>query len=214
MIEVLLADDHKIVREGLRQILGDTGDILVAAEAANGHEVMEHVRARHFDVIVLDLSMPGRSGLDLIKQLRDETPRCRILVLSMHPEEQYAVRAIRAGAAGYLHKDSASDDLVTAIRKVSGGGVYVSAAAADALVRGFMPGVSSAPHTQLSDREYQVFLMIADGVSITDIAQKLSLSVKTVSTHKSRILEKMGVTSAADLIRYAIRHDLAGDPGA
>ena len=196
MIRVLLADDHAMVRTGLKEILADTGDIAVAGEAANGHEVVASIRAQEYDVAVLDMSMPGRSGIELIKQVKSEKPRLRILVLSMHSEQQYAVRALKAGASGYLTKDSAAEQLVAAIRRIAGGGAYLN------------PAVEAPPHTLLSDREYQVFEMIAAGKSLTDIADRLKLSVKTVSTHKTRIMQKMGAGNQTDLIRYAIRHKL------
>ena len=214
MIRVLLADDHAIVRAGLREILAGTGDIAVEAEATSGHEVMERVRAAEYDVAVLDMSMPGRGGIELIKQVKAEKPKLRILVLTMHSEEQYAVRALRAGASGYLTKDSATEQLVAAIRRVAAGGAYVSAETAEQLARAAGPGSDADPHTLLSDREYQVFRMIAAGKTVGEIARQLSLSVKTVSTHKTRILEKMRLASAADLVRYALEHKLLDERGA
>ena len=208
MIRVLLADDHPIVRAGLKEILADTGDITVAGEATNGQEVMEQVRGREFDVAVLDMSMPGRSGIELIKQLKGEYPRLPILILSMHKEEQYAVRAIKTGAAGYLTKESAAELLIGAVRKVAAGGVFISPTVAERLALEYGPLREEAPHTKLSDREYQIFQMIVAGTTITAIADALSLSVKTVSTHKSRILQKMGKSSSAELIHYAIEHQL------
>lgn len=214
MIRVVLADDHNIVRAGLKEILSDTGDIEVVGEATDGHTVMARVRELEFDVLVLDMSMPGRSGIELIKQVKGEKPKLRVLVLSMHSEEQYAVRALKAGASGYLTKESAAEQLVAAIRRVAGGGAYVSPETAERLVleAGGAAG-EAAPHTLLSDREYQVFEMIVAGRGISEIARQLSLSVKTVSTHKTRIMQKMGAASPADLIRYAIRHKLIDDPG-
>lgn len=212
MIRVLLADDHAIVRAGLKEILAGTGDITVAAEATNGREVIERVRAADYDVAVLDMSMPGRSGIELIKQVKAERPKLRVLVLTMHSEEQYAVRALRAGASGYLTKDSAADQLVAAIRRVAAGGAYVSAETAERLAQDAVPRSNAAPHTLLSDREFQVFRMIAGGRSVGEIARQLSLSVKTVSTHKTRIMEKMGLANQAELIRYALEHKLLDDP--
>lgn len=212
MIRVVLADDHTIVRTGLKEILADTGDIEVVGEATNGHEVLSSIRGTDFDVLVLDMSMPGRSGIDLIKQVKSEKPKLRILVLSMHSEEQYAVRALKAGASGYLTKESAADELVAAIRRIAGGGAFVSPETAERLALGLNPAAEAAPHTLLSDREYQIFEMIAVGRSISEIAAQLALSVKTVSTHKTRILQKMNATSQADLIRYAIRHKLIDEP--
>jgi len=208
VIRVLLADDHAIVRAGLKEILADTGDITVAGEATNGQEVMARIRGQDYDVAVLDMSMPGRSGIELIKQVKDEKPKLRILVLTMHSEEQYAVRSLKAGASGYLTKDSAAEQLVAAIRKIAAGGAYVSPETAERLALGASPRVEAAPHTLLSDREFQVLQLIAGGQSVSGIAKRLALSVKTVSTHKTRILQKMGLTNQAELIRYALEHKL------
>ena len=208
MIRVLLADDHAIVRSGLKEILEATGDIVVAAEATNGHEALAKVRETEVDVAVVDLSMPGRSGIELIKLMKAERPKIRVLVLSMHSEEQYAVRAVKAGASGYLTKESAADELVAAIRRIAGGGAYISPETAERLVHDTSAEKSGPPHRQLSDREYEVFKMIVAGKAVTDIAQRLNLSVKTVSTHKARILQKMGLASQADLVRYAVTHNL------
>ena len=212
MIRIVVADDHTIVREGLKQLLGAAGDLEVVAEASNGHEVVERVRDLEFDLLLLDMSMPGRSGIELIKLVRAEKPKLRILVLSMHEEHQYAVRAIRAGAAGYLTKESASKQLVDAIRKVASGGAFISAEVAQQLALGAMPGAQAALHETLSDREFQILRMIAEGLSISDIAAKLSLSVKTVSTHKGNIQQKMGLATTAELIRYALTHRLVDGP--
>ena len=208
MIRVLVADDHSIVREGLKQILAKSGDLLVAGEAANGNDVLKMVREQEWDVLVTDMSMPGRNGIELIKLVKQARPRLPLLVLSMYGEEQYAVRAIRAGASGYLNKESASEQLVAAIRKIASGGVHVSAAVAEALFNNVRGGQSTLPHEQLSDREFQVLQLIAGGQSVTAIASQLSLSPKTVSTHKTRILEKMHMSNQAELIRYAIEHRL------
>ena len=212
MIRIVIADDHTIVREGLKQLLGAESDLEVVAEARDGHEALERLRALEFDVLLLDMSMPGRSGIELIKQAHAEKPRVRILVLSMHEEHQYAVRAIRAGASGYLTKESASAQLVAAIRKVAGGGAFISAEVAQQLALGAMPNATAQPHETLSDREFQVFRMIAEGRSVSDIAERLNLSVKTVSTHKSNILQKMNMSTPAELVRYAITHRLLEDP--
>jgi DNA-binding NarL/FixJ family response regulator len=208
VIRIVVADDHTIVREGLKQILTAAGDLEVVAEAQNGFEVMDRVRALDFDVLLLDMSMPGKSGIELIKQVHAEKPRLRILILSMHEEHQYAVRAIRAGAAGYLTKEGASAQLVSAIRRVAGGGAYISADVAEQLALGAMPGAKGPPHSTLSDREFQIFRMIAEGRSVSDIAERLNLSVKTVSTHKANILQKMNMSTQAELIRYALTHRL------
>ena len=208
-IRILLADDHAIVRDGLKQIFADTDDIVVADEAVDGHHVLVKVRQADWDALVLDLSMPGRNGLDLIKQIKSERPSLPILVLSMHAEEQYALRALRAGASGYLTKECDSDLLIAVVRKIAAGGVYVSATLAEQMARDRMPNTAPLPHMLLSEREYQVFLMIVAGQGLSEIADTLSLSVKTVSTHKTRLLRKMNMTNPAELIRYAIAHRLA-----
>jgi DNA-binding NarL/FixJ family response regulator len=212
MIRIVVADDHTIVRDGLKQILAAATDFSVVGEAQNGHEVIARVRELDFDVLLLDMSMPGKSGTELIKQVHAEKPKLRILVLSMHEEEQYAVRAIKAGAAGYLTKESASAQLVSAIRKVAGGGAFITSSVAEQLALGAMPDSAGPPHAALSDREFQVFRAIVSGKTVTDIANELNLSVKTVSTHKARILEKMNISTTADLVRYAIKHRLVDDP--
>jgi len=215
VIRVLLADDHAIVRAGLKELLADTGDIAVVAEATDGQEVMARIRGADYDVAVLDMSMPGRSGIELIKQVKDEKPKLRILVLTMHSEEQYAVRALKAGASGYLTKEAAADQLVAAIRRIAAGGAWVSPETAERLVRDAAPRAEAAPHTRLSDREFQVLQLIAGGKTVGEIARLLSLSVKTVSTHKTRILHKMGLANQAELIRYALEHRLLDEsPGA
>lgn len=201
-LQVLLADDHAIVRDGLKQILAETDDLSVVGEAANGIEVVHMVRSRAWDLLVLDISMPGRSGLDLI----------RLLVLSMHQEEQYAVRALHAGAAGYVTKESDCELLLHAMRRVAHGGVYVSEKVAELMARALRPVGTALPHTLLSDREYQVFGMLVQGHGLTEIATELSLSVKTISTHKTRILQKMEMGNLSELVRYAIAHHLV-DPG-
>lgn len=207
-IRVLLADDHAIIRDGIRQILDDTEDLLVAGEAANGIEVMQHIRAADWGLLVLDISMPGRNGIDLIRHVLDEAPNLPILILSMHHEEQYAVRALHAGASGYVTKESDSELLLAAMRRVAAGGVFVSDKVAEIMARGLRPISEVFPHTLLSDREFQVFEMLAQGLGLTEIAGEFSLSVKTISTHKSRILQKMNLNNMADLIRYAISHKL------
>ncbi len=211
MIRLVIADDHAIVREGLKRIVGAIHDMQMAGEAADGTEVMQRVRELDFDLLVLDLSMPGRSGMELIKLVKAEKPKVRILVLSMHQELQYAVRAIKSGASGYLTKESAPALLEQAIRKIAGGGAFVTADVAEQLALGAMPGSSSLPHEALSDREFQVLRLLVAGVSVTDIAGRLSLSVKTVSTHKANLMHKMGLHNPSELIRYALKHGLA-DP--
>jgi DNA-binding NarL/FixJ family response regulator len=180
----------------------------MVGEAANGHEVMDLIRQRDWDLVVLDLSMPGRSGVELIKLIKAERPKCPILIFSMHPEEQYALRALRAGASGYLSKEGDSDLILPALRKVASGGVYISTNVAELLASDVTPHFQEAPHKKLSDREFQVFDRIVQGVSLTDIAHELSLSIKTVSTHKSHILNKMNMRSHVDLLRYALEHHL------
>ncbi|MEW6164742.1 MAG: response regulator transcription factor [Pseudomonadota bacterium] len=216
MIRILIADDHAILRAGLKHLLSEAPDIVVAGEAGNGHEVLEKVRSETWDVLVLDMTMPGKSGIELIKQVKLIAPKLPILILSMHKEDVYAVRALKAGAAGYLCKDNAEDQLVPALRKVAGGGLYITPAVAEKLALDMRRGDPEdvPPHTRLSDREYQIFHMIAAGDGVTEIADRLNLSVKTVSTHKTHLLEKMGCTSVAELVRYAIRHELiAGGSG-
>ena len=206
--EVLVADDHAIIRHGLTKILADTEDLIVAGEASNGHAVIEQIKYRHWDLLVLDLSMPGRHGLELIKLIKAECPKLPILIFSMHQEEQFAVRALRAGASGYLSKEGDSDLILPAMRKVASGGAFISSKVAELLATDISPHSHALPHTLLSDREYEVFTRILQGISLTEIAINLSLSIKTVSTHKSHILTKMGMSSQVDLVRYAIEHHL------
>ncbi|MBG9390234.1 response regulator [Caenimonas aquaedulcis] len=212
-IRIVIADDHAIVREGLKRVVSAGGEFEVVGEAGDGDGVMRLVREKDFDVLVQDLSMPGRSGMELIKLVKAEKPKLRILVLSMHQEVQYAVRAIKSGASGYLTKESAPQLLEQALRKIAAGGAYISAEVAEQLALGAMPGNTAAPHEALSDREFEVFRMLVAGDSVTDIAGRLHLSAKTVSTHKANIMQKLGVQNAADLVRYSIRHGL-GDPEA
>jgi two-component system, NarL family, invasion response regulator UvrY len=208
MIRILVADDHAVVREGVKRILAETDDLEIAGEASHGQELLAKMAAAPWDMVLLDISMPGRNGLEVLQQLRSLHPALPVLVFSMHPENQYAVRAFRAGAGGYLTKDSMPEELVTAIRKVVRGGRYVSAALAEYLVSEIGHESTAALHAVLSDREYQVLCMLASGKTVTQIARELSLSVKTVSTHRSRILGKMHMKTNAELIHYAIRHRL------
>ncbi|UCD21431.1 MAG: response regulator transcription factor [Chloroflexota bacterium] len=208
MLRILIADDHPIVRQGIGQLIAKTADMVVADEASNGSEVLDKVRASHCDVVLLDLSMPGLHGLDIIRQLKKESPRLPILILSMHSEEQYAVRAFRAGASGYLTKQSAPDELLAAIRKVSIGGKYVSSSLAEKLASDLEIGTGKLPHETLSNREYQVMLMIAAGKTVAEIAEELSLSVQTISTYRARILQKMGMKNNVELANYAIKNQL------
>lgn len=208
MLRILIADDHPIVRQGLRQIITETSDMVVADEASNGWEALSKVRASYYDVVLLDISMPGLHGLDIIRQLKNERPGLPVLILSIHPEEQYAVRAFRAGASGYLTKESAPDELLAAIQKVSVGGKYVSSSLAEKLASDLETGAEQLPHETLSDREYQVMCMIAVGKTVTKIAEELSLSAQTVSTYRSRILGKMRMRNSAELTYYAIKNRL------
>jgi DNA-binding NarL/FixJ family response regulator len=204
MIRVLLVDDHSIMRDGLKRILAATTDLEVVGEAASGEAALALVKANDYDVAMLDMSMPGLSGVDLIKRLKLEKPKLRILVLSMHGEQQYAARALKAGASGYLNKDSAADQLLTVLRKIAGGGVHIGEAAAASLLQS---GEKSS-HEALSSREFEVLRLLVEGLGPTQIGERLHLSVKTVSTHKTRILEKLNVRSTAELVRYALENRL------
>ncbi len=207
-IKILLADDHTIVREGLKQILAETPDMVVVDEAKNGQEVLDKIQQNEHDVVLLDISMPGRSGLDVLKQIKSERPKTAVLVLSMYSEEQYALRALKAGASGYLTKESAPDKLIEAIRKVSEGRKYISPSVAEKLAFNLELGEEKPPHESLSDREYQVMCMIASGKTVKEIASDLALSVKTISTYRTRILEKMGLRNNSALTHYAVQNRL------
>ena len=211
MIRIVIADDHAVVREGLKRIISSAHDMTVVGEAANGFEVIQKVRDSDFEVLVLDLSMPGRSGMELIKLVHCEKPRLRILVLSMHEELQYAVRSIKSGANGYLTKESAPTQLMQVVRKVAAGGAFISNSVAEQLALGSMFESNCAAHERLTDREFEVFRLIAMGMSVTDIAARLNLSAKTISTHKANLMQKMSLQNQSDLIRYAIKHGVA-DP--
>ena len=207
-LQLLLVDDHTIVREGLKRVLEPIADDWAITEAGTGFQALECLRGTRFDLAIVDLSMPGMSGLDLIRRIKTDTPATAVLVLSMHAEEQYALRAFKAGANGYVTKDSAATELVAAVRKVAAGGAYVSASLAERVVLQ-LNGVARAPrHAELSDRELEVLQRIVAGERLTDIAEALHLSIKTVSTHKSRILEKLQLTSTAALIRYGFEQQL------
>jgi two-component system, NarL family, invasion response regulator UvrY len=208
MIRILIADDHAVVREGVKRILADTDDLMIAGEASQGQEVLAKVSAEAWDMVLLDISMPGRNGLDVLRQLKLAYPELPVLVFSMHPENQYAVRAFKAGAAGYLTKESIPEELVAAIRKVVQGRRYVSPALAEHLVIELGGSVDSPLHAHLSDREYQVLCMLASGKTVTAVAADLALSIKTISTHRSRILRKLHLRTTAELIHYAVRHHL------
>jgi DNA-binding NarL/FixJ family response regulator len=208
MIKILVVDDHAIVREGLKQILGDEEDMAVPSEAGTGGEAMNRIRERHFDVVLLDISMPGRSGLEVLKDIRTEKPKLPVLILSIHPEEQYAVRALRAGAAGYMNKASAPAELIDAVRRVAAGGKYVSPSLAEKLAFELTADPSKPPHELLSNREYQVMIMLAAGKTVSEIAGELCLSVKTISTYRARVMEKMNMKRNADLTLYSVRRHL------
>ena len=208
MLRILIADDHPVFRQGLRQILNEASDMVVTDEVSDGLEVIGKVRAGCYDVVLLDISLPGINGIEILKQLKREHLLLSVLILTMHPEEQYAVRALKAGASGYLTKESTPDELVTAIRKVSTGGKYVSSSLAEKLAYELGRMDEQAPHETLSDREYQIMLLIASGKTVTQIARELSLSIKTISTYRSRILEKMRMKNNAELTYYAIKNQL------
>jgi two-component system, NarL family, invasion response regulator UvrY len=208
MIRILIADDHGVVRQGIQQIVSERMNMVVAAEAASGEEALDLVRANDFDVAIIDIAMPGRGGLDILRDLKAARPDMKVIVLSMYTEEQYAVRSLRDGASAYLAKTSAPDELVLAIETVAAGRRYITPSIADRLA-GYIEDSTTRPaHELLSDREMQVLVLIGSGRTVSDIAEELTLSVKTVSTYRSRVLEKMALTSNADLIRYAIHHRL------
>ncbi|QQX86662.1 response regulator transcription factor [Cupriavidus necator] len=210
MIRVLIADDHAIVRSGLKQIVATTTDVIVAAEAADGGAVLDQLRAGKFDLLMLDMSMPGISGIDLIRRVQTEWPSVAILILSMHNEAQVASRALRAGAWGYVTKDSAPEILLGAIRKLASGGKFIDPALVDAMVF-YQRGTDAPPHDLLSDREFQVLQRLAAGQTINDIAEAFSLSAKTISTHKTRLMQKLTLQNNTELIRYALKHGLTKD---
>ncbi len=207
-INILIADDHPIVRAGFKQVIADTEDMTVADEAGNGQEVMNLIRKKDYDIILLDISMPGRNGLEIIKDLKAEKPRIPIMILSIYPEEQYAIRALRAGASGYMTKASAPHELIAAIRKICQGGKYISSAMAEKLTDYLGTDVTKSPHELLSDREHQVMLMIASGKTVSQIAEELCLSVKTISTYRAHILEKMKLKNNAEITLYAVQNTL------
>ena len=209
-IRILIADDHPIVREGYKKILMSQPDMDVTGEAGNGQEVLDLIQKKDFDLILLDISMPGRSGLEILKELKSQKPQMPVMILSIYPEEQYAVRAFRDGASGYLTKASTPKELISAIRKVSQGGRYVTEALAEKLTYFLHGDVDKAPHEKLSDREYQVMLLIASGKTVTQAAEELCLSVKTISTYRRHILEKMQFSTNAEITMYAIQNKLLG----
>ncbi len=208
MTNILIADDHAIVRAGLRQILADVPGMVVAGEAGSGSEVMSILRGGRFDVVLLDINMPGKTGLEVLKQIREEYPRLPVLILSMYPEEQYAVRVMKAGANGYLTKESAPEQLVHAITRVARGGKFISMTLAEQLAEALSADMEKPPHERLSDREFEIFRMLAAGRTVSQIADQLALSVKTISTYRTRMLEKMQLGNNAELTTYAIKHGL------
>jgi DNA-binding NarL/FixJ family response regulator len=208
IIKIIIADDHAIVREGLKQILADSKDIVVTGDAENGVDAIKLVRKNDCDVLLLDISMPDRSGIEVLKQIKKEAPKLAVLMLSMHREDQYAVRSLKAGASGYLNKQSAPNELVDAIRVVAAGKKYISTALAQELANQVGDDREVPLHETLSDREYQTFVMIASGKTVSDIAEELSLSVKTISMYRSRLLQKMKLRNNAELTHYAIKNEL------
>lgn len=212
MIRVLVADDHAVVRRGVVQILDEAPDLVAAGEASSGRQVLQKVQENDYDVLVLDIGMPDGSGLEVLHQLRTLRPELRVLILSMYPERQYALRALKAGAAGYLTKESAPDELVAAVRRIAQGGKYITQSLAEELTAALVGEAEKSPEEILSDREFQVVCMLAEGKTIAGIAEELSLSVKTISTYRSRVLEKLNLSNTAEIIRYAFEHKLV-EPG-
>ena len=208
MIRILIADDHAVVRKGVRHILSEIPDKIVAREAADSAEIMKRVRQDDYDIVLLDIAMPGKDGLETLKEIKSEKPKLPVLILSMFPEEQFALRALKSGASGYLTKESIPEELIKAIQKIIKGGKYISESFSDELLVSMGRDVEQLPHEALSDREYQVMLMIASGKTRKEIAEKLFLSVKTVSTYRTRILEKMELKTNADLTNYVNQHNL------
>jgi len=209
MIKILIADDHPIVRQGMRQTLANQPDMKIGGEAQNTQQVLDLVRKENWDVLILDITMPGQGGLAILDQLKKERPKMGILVLSIHPEDLFGVRALRAGAAGYMNKDSASEQLVNAVRRIASGGKYISQNLAEKLAL-YVAGNGKAPHEALSDREYQILRLLVSGKTVSEIAAELNLSAKTVSTYRNRTLRKMNLKNNVELAHYAMRYNLVG----
>jgi two-component system, NarL family, invasion response regulator UvrY len=207
-MKILIADDHPIVREGMKQIIAKASDMTIGGEALNGQETLALIETEAFDAVVLDINMPGRDGLEILKEIRRSQPMLPVLLLSMYSEDQVAVRALKAGASGFLNKESAPRELVNALRKIIAGGKYVSAALAEKLALGLDANLKAAQHEDLSDREFQVLKMIASGKEVSEIAEELFISVKTVRTYRDRIMEKMNLKNDVELAHYAIKHKL------
>jgi len=208
MIRVLIVDDHAIVRRGLRELVSDEFRGAAFGEASDARQALEQLRKKAWDLALIDINLPGKNGLDLLKELKDQWPKLPVLVLSGHPEDQFAVRVLKAGAGGYMTKESAPEELAKAIRKILGGGRYVSPALAEKLALGLRKDLTRTPHETLSDREYEVMSRIALGKTVTEIAEELSLSAKTISTYRARVLEKLDVRNSAEIVQYAIRNGL------
>jgi two-component system, NarL family, invasion response regulator UvrY len=209
-LRILIVDDHPIVRQGLKQTLADAADVGEIGEAADGQQALDLVHQRDWDAVVLDIGLPGRGGIEILKDIKHERPRLPVLILSMHPEDQYAIRALRAGAGGYLTKEAATEKLLEAIRKITTGGRFISPDLAERLAIELTVDVTGPPHASLSDREFEVLRLIASGLSVGDIADRMSLSVKTVSTYRARILDKMRMKNNAELMQYALTNRLLG----
>jgi two-component system invasion response regulator UvrY len=208
MIDLLIADDHEIVRKGIRQIVVDTSDIRVVDEAVNGLEVLDKIREVDYDLVILDIDMPGKDGIDVLKQIKQQKPHIPVLILSMYSEDQFALRVLKAGASGYLTKQSASYELIEAIRRIASGRKYISESLADRLVHYINQKEDKLPHETLSDREFQIMRLIAAGKKLTQIAADLYLSVKTVSTYRKRLLEKMNMNNNSELTQYVLNNNL------
>ncbi|MDA3843351.1 MAG: response regulator transcription factor [Candidatus Kapabacteria bacterium] len=208
MIKIIIADDHAVVRKGLKQIFDETLDLVVTGEASNGFELIDQIKVKKYDVVILDISMPGKDGLDTLKEIKTICPDLPVLIFTIYPEEQYALRVLKAGAAGYVNKETEADVLIEAIRKVSQGRKYISAFLAELLASNLEAGGDKALHDTLSDREFQVMCLIASGKTATDIANELSLSINTISTYRIRILEKMSMKNNSEITHYALKNRL------